>query len=1033
MVSGLEQATCSGCQGCEVCRRAKLRATPHPRIALRAAEPLELVHSDVCAIPGSVGVRGYFVTLVDDHSGYGWLGCVNHKSDTFSALRRGITFLEFMSKKPLRSLKSDRGGEYMGAELAEYLEVKGVLPCLTPPYSPESNGRAERLNSTLLTRMRCLMLESGLPDTHWREAAEMAMYQRNRCPVRHLSVTPFQALTGQVPDLSGMRVFGCKVYVRVEPHKRSKLEPTSEIGWLLGYDRSGGYKVLVRGKSVITRDVSFDESVMYGDVLGRTGEIAKSERLQEWEVQDACLKAPQLVLDASVLANLRARLEQPIGVPLGEPRGEIGAAAPAPGLANVPLAPVEEHEDPGVEHAPPSPGVPAQPVDPFGVPEPAGPAVRGRAGVQARGRGPAAVQARGPVARGGQPVGAGVRAAPVGQPAVGSPMRLRNRSTIAPKAKPVDWGYNHWRPRAAREVAGRAEGPAQAGPAAAAPPPAPEQSQGSGAEPVWRGNAAFEPESDEESSMFACVKPVPFESDECALFAGLEQSVFLSYQQATSSPEAPDWDQAMGVEYLALEQMGVFETAELPPGTKALPTFWHLTVKRDTQGRVAQYKARLVVMGNQQQGVEVDDVYAPVSRYATVRAFLSEVCAEDLECHQFDVSTAFLNAEVEGDVYVLSPPGWPGGAGRVLKLRKALYGLRQAPRAWYECMRSRLRVYGFEPCKSEPALFIAYKGGVRVLLLLYVDDALVASKSLVLVQEVIDHVRSAFKIKYLGEASVFLGFQITRDRAKRELTITQAGLVREYLDEFRAEAGRTLPLSPGAVLQKKQIDEEEAKGPYARLLGCLMYLACGTRPDIAFACSVLARYMSAPSKRHWSMLWGVLRYVASTPNRGIRYSAERAGVEAYSDADYASCVDTRRSVSGRVFMLNGGAIAWGAKQQATVAFSTVEAEAAAGVMALKECMWLRGLLIEMGHSPFTVDLLVDNTGAIRNIVGEEVRPRLKHVAVAMSGLRDYVRQGLILPSYVPTSEMAADILTKALPLPLHQHCVELLGMVDVGE
>jgi hypothetical protein len=406
------------------------------------------------------------------------------------------------------------------------------------------------------------------------------------------------------------------------------------------------------------------------------------------------------------------------------------------------------------------------------------------------------------------------------------------------------------------------------------------------------------------------------------------------------------------------------------------------------------------------------------------------VCARDEECHSIDVTTAFLYGELDRPVYVITPQGFPGGAGQILRLKRALYGLRQAPRAWYERMSTHLVAFGFKATASDPALFIALINGVRVVLLLYVDDALIASKSLALVEKVKAHIKAEFAIRDLGEVKRFLGYEVHRDRAAGTLVITQRALVRSYVEEFGAMGGRDIPMSPGLVLTKRGPDEEEGPPAYSKLLGCLMYIANGTRPDIAYSCTALARYMSAPSMRHWRALWSVLRYVASTPNLGIRYSRRLAGVFVHSDADFAGDVDTRRSMSGRAAILNGGAVFWAAKQQVTVAFSTVEAESAAGVMALKESVWLRGLLIELGWKPFTLDLCFDNTGCIRNVLADDVRPRMKHVAVNMAGLRDYVRQGILRPVYVSTNDMAADVLTKALPLSLHARCRMLLGMAE---
>jgi hypothetical protein len=507
-----------------------------------------------------------------------------------------------------------------------------------------------------------------------------------------------------------------------------------------------------------------------------------------------------------------------------------------------------------------------------------------------------------------------------------------------------------------------------------------------------------------------------------------------TYAEAMASPAADLWRQAMEGELASHHEMGSFEVVQKPHGVRVLPTMWVFARKLDAQGRVERYKARLVIQGNRQvAGVDFDEVFAPVSRFATLRVFLAMVAREDMELHQLDVKTAFLNADLDRDVYAYPAQGSGVPRDKVLLLKRAVYGLRQAPRAWFERLKEHLVSFGFEPSSADPSLYVLNKDGVRSYLLVYVDDLLAASVSLEMVQEVKRHIMSEFAARDMGEASTFLGYEISRDRAKRELIIRQSGLVREYAVKFGAERvkKRRVPIPAGTVLQVKQ-DKSPPPPRYSELLGSLLYLAGGTRPDISFAVGALSRFSSNPSMQHWRVLKGVLNYVAGTPNAGIRFDGMSAsGLEGYSDSDYAADKVRRKSVSGSVFTICGGAVVWLSKQQTSVALSTAEAEYTAAAQASKEGLWLRNLMIDLGEPPMSVPLHMDNQAAIAMTENPVVSTKCKHVDVHLHAVRDYVAQGLLAVQYTRTEEMAADMLTKVVSPHQHMMCCGAVGMVGL--
>ena len=307
----------------------------------------------------------------------------------------------------------------------------------------------------------------------------------------------------------------------------------------------------------------------------------------------------------------------------------------------------------------------------------------------------------------------------------------------------------------------------------------------------------------------------------------------------------------------------------LPRGMSAIPVKWVFKVKTDAKGKVERHKARLVAKGfKQREGIDFDEVFAPVSKYATLRALLSKVAAE---MHQIDIKTAFLNGELEEEVYVLQAPGYEDGTGMVCHLHKALYGLRQAPRAWHTRLKQELECLGFRASEADPGLYVGAEG---IYLLIYVDDILITALKIDAVGRVKASLLKAFDGRDMGEAGLFLGMSIQRDRANRLLKMSQPRLTADLVAKYGLEASKTrsIPLSLGVKLVRDEgepLDLEECG--YTNLVGSLLYLAVCTRPDIAQAVGALSKYMAAPTTVHWQAAKGVLRYVAGTMDYGITF------------------------------------------------------------------------------------------------------------------------------------------------------------------
>ena len=508
-----------------------------------------------------------------------------------------------------------------------------------------------------------------------------------------------------------------------------------------------------------------------------------------------------------------------------------------------------------------------------------------------------------------------------------------------------------------------------------------------------------------------------------------------TYEEAIQAPDAAQWKLAMAEEMASLQENCTWTLEQKPIGVRTIPVKWVYKIKRDSMGNIERYKARLVAKGfMQQEGIDYNEVFAPVSKHTTLRALLAMTAAENMELHQLDIKTAFLNGALEETIFMEQPEGYAeGGPNTVCHLRKALYGLKQAPRAWNTRLKQELESMGFTASEADPGLFIAQFKSGKVFLLVYVDDILVAAKSLADIQHVKDRLTKAFKVRDLGEVKYFLGMSVKRNREAKTLKMTQERLATELVSQYgmRESKIKCVPMSTSVKLEQASDDNllDTEAFRYSELVGSLLYLSVCTRPDISQAVGALARHMARPSMEHWTAAKGVLRYIAGTLQQGIMFGHKSKEVQGYCDSDYASDTQTRRSTTGFVYTLGGGAISWGSKLQPTVAVSTAEAEYMAAAQAVKEALWLRTLLYNFGIKLGAMKIYCDSQGAIKLLKHPVASIRTKHIDIMHHFARERVSRKEVCFEYISTEAMVADCLTKALPVRKFKFCCSGMGVV----
>ncbi|WVZ49645.1 hypothetical protein U9M48_000985 [Paspalum notatum var. saurae] len=449
-------------------------------------------------------------------------------------------------------------------------------------------------------------------------------------------------------------------------------------------------------------------------------------------------------------------------------------------------------------------------------------------------------------------------------------------------------------------------------------------------------------------------------------------------------------------------------------GRNVIDCKWVYKIKKKQDGSLDRYKARLVAKGfKQRNGIDYEDTFSPVVKAATIRIVLSIAVSRGWTLRQLDVQNAFLHGILEEEVYIRQPPGFedPVHPDYVCRLDKALYGLKQAPRAWYSRLSKKLCDLGFKSSKADTSLFFYNNGSVSIFILIYVDDIIVASSKQEAVAALLQDLQKDFALKDLGELHYFLGIEVNKTHDGNILT------QEKYVYDLLHKVGMTncRPVNtPLSTSEKLSIHEGSPLGPndstqYRSIVGALQYLSL-TRPDIAFPVNKVCQFLHAPSTEHCAAVNRILRYLKSCTKLGLKLSKSSSTlVSGYSDADWAGCLDDRRSTGGFAIFLGANLVSWNAKKQATVSRSSTEAEYKAIVNATAEIMWVQTLLQELQiSSPPAARLWCDNMGAKYLSSNPVFHARTKHIEVDYHFVRERVSRKLLEIDFVPTDDQVAD-------------------------
>jgi hypothetical protein len=463
---------------------------------------------------------------------------------------------------------------------------------------------------------------------------------------------------------------------------------------------------------------------------------------------------------------------------------------------------------------------------------------------------------------------------------------------------------------------------------------------------------------------------------------------------------------------------------------------WVYVYKLDKHHRLLKCKARLVVRGDQQKNISSQDTYAATLAGRSFRLLMAVAARFDLELIQYDVSNAFCHAKINQEIYMKMPRGYQK-PGTILQLQKALYGLRIAPLLWQREFTSGLQKIGFKTVPHEPCCLIKD----NIIIFFYVDDIILAYQK---DQEqkakgLIEELQSKYSMTGGKDLQWFLGVEVIRDRPKRTIWLSQAS----YIDKIsrlidQKDQRYETPMSSVELKPNQELASYSEINKYQRKIGSILFAAVTTRPDIAFAASRLARFLTNPSSEHHDAADRVILYLVHHRTLALKLGGEGEDTMIVaSDASFADNTLDRKSSQGYIIKLYGGLIAWKANKQDTVTTSTTEAELLALSQVAKEAIFTRFLMDELQITlpDPTITIQCDNMQTIRLINQEvsQLQTKLRHVDIHNHWLRQEATQKTIRVVYVPSADMIADGLTKPLSTGNWNRFLDQIGLVDVRD
>jgi hypothetical protein len=968
----------------------------------------------------------YIVTFVDKGSRFVKVYFLKKKSEVSEKTKHFLAWVHTQRGKYPKKMGSDGGGEYIAGELKDMCEKLGIEWEYTEADSPWQNGIAERINRTIIEGSNALLLVSGLGIAFWEDAVEYFIYIKNRTPhsaihmKRPIDLWNRDLGEEEISSVLGVKTFGCEAYMtqreeaqrgkrvaylgKCMNRKTDKFYDMEKEKVVFGYSQyfdedtypMGSSKHCekseTRGKGgqlhspapypssgkIGTKSTSYPSSATTSEVRGSTTHTNKVTKESFWETLFANIRSDGAEEndngaeeDANSNENEPNENEQK-----QQPQREVTSvpSRQPPKEGRTKLAPeeekIEEQDSVSIE----SRKTYVTPAERFEIEE-----IIGK-------------------------------------------RKSRFKSSNSTYDYLVRWkGCNSeddtWLPK--RKISAndliqnyeihvnertKLEDEQR-------------QREISSRQAPKEDSKTIEDEQTQDIEDLDDSSVIGIETAKVFFATVCPPSAPLTRGKAQLSPDWPQFKQGEEEEIKNALELGCLrqvKRSDIPQGATILGSTWVYKKKPKTALEEARFRSRLCVLGNRQTAESYSETYAAVAKVKSFRLLLAISVFLGLGMSQLDISNAFMNADLPEEIYMYPPKGHEYLG--MLKLDKSLYGLKQAPRLWYDRLSSELIKLGFKRLDSDVCCF---KHTTQLCyILIYVDDVIICTNDELLRFNLVKELKSLFKLRHFETAKLYVGLELVWSPDKTQVTVKQSKYIIDILETFRmSEANPAdLPSQPKETLHSQTTQSiKEKKLPYMELVGSLLFLL-GSRPDVTQAVRQVSQFMSCYTAVHWHAAKRILAYLVDKTNWGIRYSKQKTfKIEAYSDSNYAEDKDDRRSITGYVIFVQDGPLIWKSKKQSIVAQSTCEAEYIALAECIKELMWLKMALFELGiEVDGKVIVYVDNRAAKALANNQIDHERSKHIDIRYHLVKYHVAAGWLEIRSIPSKNNYSDIFTKSV-------------------
>ena len=973
----------------------------------RASQPLERVHTDIWGPTHKASINGnrFVICFVDDYSRHIAVYFIKHKSQAVDAFRQYIDEHSVPLQLNIRQLQSDGGGEYHGP-LADLCRLNGCTQIFSSPDLQQQNSVAERTWRTLSSATLRMLEDAQLPAEFFEDAMRTAAWTKNRMFSTAVDgMTPHEAMWSEQPDLSLLKVWGSPAYVHIPHGKRVKLKQDA-LAERKTKLQAKARPTIFTGYAPRCKAWQFYDPNTKSYVTSRVATF--NERVNDDTSTLKLLKQPQPAdLELSTLetdfekATLPTDIFEPTTQPVPAPVAR--ATRSNTKISDVPLEGRNETST-STSTSTSSSTSTATPENVRWTPTP---------------RDDMTIKqiARYFGVNGNSYYDWVITFSPFGTDNDGKPESMKLAPMHARKPTRFERGTDVPCPISNKSFA---------------------RSHANTERRRNRHSLRQRHKSVHEAYSVYLVYALTVTSAHHTLaFPEIHHSMITptNFGKVKQSKERDQWWEAMNAEYTSLIGLGTWELQKREPSDTVIGSMWSYKIKEKSDGSIDKFKARLVARGDQQAASTFTDIFAPVIKFVTLRVLLAIACIMDWDLQQIDIGNAYCNAFVTEDYLLMRQPAGfeqygPNGEELVCRLRKSLYGLKQAGRQWNSLLNDWLinSKWKLKRARSDYCLYYANVNDKVLLVGCYVDDLVITGNDPQLIQDFKTDIGKRFKITDMGALKWILGMEVVRDRKKRTLTLHQRKYINDILNDFNMQEcnPRLTPADPSARLSKEdspQTDTDKAATDttlYRRMVGKLVYLMVASEPMISFAVSQLSRFFSCPGPKHFAACKYAIAYLKGIrETQGLVFRGDVGfDLHAYCDSDWAGCPDTRRSTSGYAIMFAGAAISWLSKRQPTVALSSAEAEYVTACLACQETQWIRQMLTEIGVpiSKEPTVVLSDSQSAIA-MANNPTAGRAKHIDIKYHFVKEARENKVVSFKYVPTNQEAADAFTKSLARP----------------